>query len=248
MNILEGRVAIVTGASSGIGQAIAISFAKEGATVVIADIASATETLEKIERIGGRAFALECDVSSEASIAKMVDAVEARCSGIDILVNNAGIYPFCPVEAMNMDLWERVIATNATGVFLCSKASIAPMKRRGRGKIINLASGTFFIGLPNAGAYAASKGAVIGFSRVLARELGADNIQVNVITPALVKTPGVINGGMTDEFIEPIIAQQCVKRMATVDDIAGAALFLASDASNFMSGQIVNVDGGIVMH
>jgi 3-oxoacyl-[acyl-carrier protein] reductase len=248
MKTLEGRVAIVTGAAAGIGQAIAIKFAKAGAAVAIADIAGASETVEKIKALGGRAIAVECDIASPESIQELLRTVDETYGGIDILVNNAGIYPFAPVEAMAPELWDRVFSVNAKGVFLCSKAAITPMKKRGRGKIINLASGIFFIGLPNAGAYAASKGAVIGFSRVLARELGSDNIQVNVITPGLVKTQGVVNAGLTDEFIDPLVAQQCIKRRETVDDVAGVALFLASDASNFMTGQIVNVDGGVVMH
>ena len=247
-HLLQGRVAIVTGSASGIGQQIAVAYAQSGASVVVADIADGAQTVEMIRGSGGKAQAIVCDISLEADTAKLIAFAESAFGGLDILVNNAGIFPFAPVEATPLELWNRVFAVNATGTFLTSKAALPALRRRGGGKIINVSSGTFFVGIPAAGAYVASKGAVIGFSRVLAREVGAENIQVNVITPGLIRTQGVIDAGMTEEFFGMFRAQQSIPRTGAPDDLAGAALFLASSLSNFITGQIVNVDGGLVAH
>jgi 3-oxoacyl-[acyl-carrier protein] reductase len=247
--VLSGRVAIVTGAASGIGQSIAAAFARVGASVVVADVADSKETLALIGDAGGRASAIACDISVEADVARMVEHAEKTYGGLDILVNNAAIFPLAPAEQTTLEVFSRVMAVNAAGTFLCCKAAIPAMRRRGRGKIINISSGTFFEGFPTGAAYVASKGAVIGLSRVLARELGSANIQVNVITPGLIRTKGAVGNGMTDEAFQFVVTtRQSVGRVGLPGDFDGVAVFLASDMSNFMTGQILNNDGGVHAH
>lgn len=243
--LLTDKVAIVTGARSGIGRAIAMAFAAAGASVVAADISDASDIVLEMQTAGAEALAVHCDISDPASVQLMIERTLDRFGGMDVLVNNAGIFPFSPVETLSVADWDRVFAVNARGTFLCSKAVIPIMRQRGAGKIINIGSSTFFQGLANSAAYVASKGAVIGFTRALARELGAHNIQVNTLTPGLTRTDGVVGAGVTDEFFAHFAALQCLPRTETPRDIVGAAVFLASSGSDFMTGQIVNVDGGL---
>lgn len=245
---LTNRVAVVTGAASGIGQEVALAFAMAGAKVAILDLQDAANTVQKIENIGGIAAYFKCDVSDRQSVSEAVELVENTFSAIHILVNNAGIFPFVPIEVLEEDGWDQVMNINAKSIFLLCKAAYPHMKSAGFGKIINVSSGVFMAGLAGAGAYAASKGAVIGLSRVLAREWGANNIQVNVITPGVIKTDGVVKSGLGDEFFNMFVAQQAVPRVGVPADLAGTALLLASQESDFISGQIFNVDGGFIMH
>ena len=247
MKEFEGKIALVTGAASGIGQAIAIEYARRGASVILADRDQADETVALIDAAGGTSVALSCDISSQEDVRRLAREVTDRFGKLDILVNNAGIYAFAPLEQATLEVWDRVFATNVRGAFICVQEFLGLMKKADGGKIINIASGVFYLGLPYLTAYVASKGALIGMSRSLASELSEFNIQVNVITPGIVETKGVAEAGVGDEFIEAFVQRQCIKRLEQPSDLVGAAVFLASGSSDFMTGQILNVDGGLVM-
>jgi 3-oxoacyl-[acyl-carrier protein] reductase len=247
--VLHDKIAIVTGGASGIGQAICRGYARAGArAVVIADVAPADQTATMVQEAGSEAFVVQCDVSSEESVAELVGRTLLRFSQIDVLVNNAGIFPAGPIEEVSPATWDMVFAINARGTYLCTRSVLPAMKAARQGKIINIGSTIFFTGLPNQTAYAASKGAVIGFTRSLARELGHHNIHVNVITPGLVRTAGVAAIGVDSQFFASIASQQAFNRTGEPQDLVGAAVFLASAASDFITGQIINVDGGLFAH
>jgi NAD(P)-dependent dehydrogenase (short-subunit alcohol dehydrogenase family) len=250
VHALKSKVAIVTGAASGIGQAIAAEYARQGAKVAIVDILEATDTLKATVDAGAAGLGIVCDVSDAGSVVKMIATVQKEWGKVDVLVNNAALLPnpFQPVDELSIESWDRIFAVNIRGMFLCTRAVVPLMRAANRGKIINISSSTFFLGIPYASAYVASKGAVVGFSRALARELGISNIQVNVITPGLIPTtPGVMKSGLPAEAVLQVVAAQCLHRQQSTDDVLGAAVFLASGASDFVTGQIVNVDGGATM-
>lgn len=240
---LKGEVAIVTGAAAGIGQAFSVAMAAEGASLVLADLVNADETVAKIEAVGGKAIAIIADVTDEAAMTSMASVAIEAFGKIDILVNNAGIYPLKSIEDTDLDTWHRIIGINLTGTFLATRAVVPSMKQAGKGKIVNISSGTFFMGTPGASAYVATKGAVIGMARSLAAELGSDGIQVNCIAPGLTTTPGV-TGGIGNEMRDAIVTMQAVKRREVPEDMVGALLFLTSSDSDFMTGQVMLVDGG----
>ena len=241
---LKGEVAIVTGAAAGIGQAFSVAMAAEGASLVLADLVEADDTKAQIEAAGGTAISIIADVSDENAMNSMAGVATEAFGKIDILVNNAGIYPLAPIEETDLDLWNRIISVNLTGTFLATRAVVPSMKSAGKGKIINISSGTFYMGTPGASAYVATKGGVIGMARSLARELGDHGIQVNCIAPGLTTTPGV-NNSMADEMRDGIVAMQSVKRREVPEDMVGALLFLTSSDSDFMTGQVMLVDGGV---
>jgi len=245
---LTGRVAIVTGAGQGIGRAFAKALAASGAVAVIAEMneAKATAVAEEIAADGGRALAVACDVSDEASIARLIDTVTGKYGRIDILINNAGIFSTLemrPFEQIPLPEWEQVLRVNVTGPFLCARAVLPAMRRQKRGRIINIASGAVSLGRPNYLHYIASKAALIGMSRSMARELGGDNITVNSILPGATFTE-IERKTVTPEQKQRIVAMQCVARPETPDDLVGTALFLASDNAAFITGQSINLDGG----
>src|SRR5215469_1275708 len=190
MKRLENRIAIVTGAGQGIGRAIALAMAREGAALVIADLseANAGAVKREIERVGGKALALYTDISNEESVRGMIDATLNEYSRVDILVNNAGIFPTSPVETMQEEEWDRVIGTNLVGTFLCSKAVVPHLLTQRSGRIISLTSGRAFQGAKHGAHYAASKAGIIGFSKSLALELAPYGITVNVICPGITDT------------------------------------------------------------
>ena len=242
---LRDRVIIVTGGRLGIGQAFAKGLAAQGAAVVVADLEPATETVAAIERAGGRATSLLCDVGDEGQVAGVVEAVLDAYGRIDGLVNNAGIYPLGTLEQTSLELWERVQRVNVTGSFLCARAVLPTMRAQGSGKIVNISSGTFWMGAPGLAAYVASKGAVVGLTRALSKEVGAAGIQVNAIAPGLTETPGVA-GGIPDEMFDETVTLQAIARRERPEDMVGAVVFLMSADSDFMTGQVMAVDGGLV--
>lgn len=242
---LRDRVIIVTGGRLGIGQAFAKGLAAQGAAVVVADLEPATETVAAIERAGGRATSLLCDVGDEGQVAGVVEAVLDAYGRIDGLVNNAGIYPLGTLEQTSLELWERVQRVNVTGSFLCARAVLPTMRAQGSGKIVNISSGTFWMGAPGLAAYVASKGAVVGLTRALSKEVGAAGIQVNAIAPGLTETPGVA-GGIPDEMFDGTVTLQAIARRERPEDMVGAVVFLMSADSDFMTGQVMAVDGGLV--
>ena len=230
---LKDRVAIVTGGSTGIGFAIARRLSEEGAAVVIADIKGAAEAAAGLSGSNRQIAAAETDVASEDSVAQLISGTIDRLGRIDILVNNAAVsasLALTPFEKLTVAEWRHVLDVNAIGTFLCCRAVAPHMRAQKSGRIVNIASGTAFKGAPFLLHYVASKGAVISMTRSLARELGNDNITVNAVSPGYTLSEG--NLGNPD----------------FLDDLVGAVAFLASDDAAFMSGQILAVDGGSVMH
>jgi NAD(P)-dependent dehydrogenase (short-subunit alcohol dehydrogenase family) len=245
---LKGRVAIITGAGQGIGKVFASAFAACGAIPVIAEInaAKGDAVAKEIVDGGGQAFAVVTDVASADSIAAMIDAVERRFSRIDILINNAGIFSTLemrPFDQIPVEEWERVLRVNVTGPFLCSRAVLPAMRRAKWGRIVHMASGAVTMGRPNYLHYIASKGALTGMTGSMARELGADGITVNAILPGATFTE-IERKTVSPEQKVRIVAQQCIPRAETPDDLVGTALFLSSDSSAFLTGQCLTVDGG----
>jgi 3-oxoacyl-[acyl-carrier protein] reductase len=251
---LKDKVAIITGAAHGIGKAYARRFAEEGACVVIADIdASAGEgTARAIADSGGTAWARATDVRSPASIDALMRETVQKFGHIDVLVNNAAIYVTQklwkgPVEELAVEEWDRVMEVNLKGVFLCSKAVIPIMKRQRSGKIINIASGTFFSGSGNMPHYTTAKGGVVALTRVMARQLGEWGINVNCMTPGSTMSEENVSEDVLKRR-EGSIDKRAFRRIETPVDIVGTALFLASSDSDFITGQLLVVEGGGVMH
>lgn len=246
---ITGRVAIITGAGQGIGRAFAKSLAASGAIAVIAEMneAKANAVAAEIAAEGGKALSVTTDVADEASIARLIDTVTAKFGGIDILINNAGIFSTLemrPFDQIPVAEWERVLRVNLTGPFLCARAVLPAMRKAKRGRIINMASGAVRLGRPNYLHYIATKSALIGMSLSMARELGADGITVNAILPGATFTE-IERKTVTPAQKDKIVAMQCIQRAETPQDLIGTMLFLASDASEFLTGQSINLDGGV---
>ncbi len=248
---LKDRVAIVTGGGYGIGRAYSLGLADEGAKVVAADINfEAAETLAAdIEKRGGEALPLKTDVADQKSTTKMVEKTIQRFGKIDILVNNAALFAVLgtkPWDEIDVAEWDRVMAVNLRGLFLCSRAVVPYMKAQGKGKIINIASSLAYRGLVGRIHYVTSKAGVLGFTRALARELAGQNINVNSLAPGLTLSEGVISqrGQPTPERLAQVKAMRCVQKDIYPKDLVGTLLFLASDDSDFVCGQTIMVDGG----
>jgi NAD(P)-dependent dehydrogenase (short-subunit alcohol dehydrogenase family) len=245
---LTGRVAIVTGAGQGIGRVFAKAFALAGAIPVIAEHngARGKAVAKEIRDAGGKVLAVESDVAEPTSVERLIAVVEKELGRIDILVNNAGFFSTLemrPFEQIPLSEWEEMLRVNVTGQMLCARAVLPAMRRAQWGRIINMSSGAVTLGRPNYLHYIASKAALIGMTRSMAHELGKDGITVNAIMPGAVFTE-IERKTVTPEQKARIIAQQCVPRAEVPEDLVGIMLFLASEASAFLTGQALTVDGG----
>src|SRR6266436_3984502 len=244
---LSGRVAIITGGAVGLGRQMADALAEMGANLVLCARKKerCQQAAEELQRFGVKTLALACDVKDPASIWEVVDTTRAQFGRIDILINNAGVSWGAPVEEMTLEQWNKVIETNLTGTFLCSQAVGRVMIAQRRGKIINIASVAGLRGSPprfSAIGYSASKGGVIIFTKDLACKWGMHNIQVNAIAPGWFPTD--MSGKIIERNKEMLLTGIPAGRFGGPDDLKGAAVFLASDASNFVNGNILVVDGG----
>jgi NAD(P)-dependent dehydrogenase (short-subunit alcohol dehydrogenase family) len=249
---LDGKVALVTGAAQGIGASYAAALTAEGARVCISDVIDTAASVKAAIAAGGDAIGVHCDVTDSRSVAAMLEAAMTRWGRIDILVNNAGLFgnlSLKPLTEISSEEFDKVLSVNVRGSFECAKAVVPQMRKQGYGKIINVASGTVFKGVPMLLHYVTSKGAVVAMTRSLARELGDSGIRVNAIAPGLVMSESVMaNPSWKGAVVDNNVASRCIKREAQPDDVIGALVFLCAPESDFVTGQTIVVDGGSVMH
>jgi 3-oxoacyl-[acyl-carrier protein] reductase len=248
---LQDKVVIITGAARGLGRAYALSLAAEGAAVVVGDVRDCVETAAAVEEAGGRALPVKLDVTSFESCKAMVDRAAQKFGRIDGLVNNAALFANIKggrFDALPEEQWEQVMAVNVKGVWNCCKAAVPELRKAGGGSIVNISSLAAVYGLPYGLDYATSKAAVIGMTRSLARELGRDWIRVNAVGPSAVMTEGAKEyfGAKFDKAKEVIAQGQALQRNLETDDLVGTIVYLMSDASRFVTGQTLMVDGGTV--
>jgi 3-oxoacyl-[acyl-carrier protein] reductase len=247
---LDGEVALITGAARGLGRAIAIAMAAAGADVWINDLAEtpeAQDTLAAIRAHGRRTGMAVGSVADPDDVQRVVQSVEAEAGKIDILVNNAGISGESPVTDLPLADWNRMIAVNLTGVFLCTQAVLPGMLARQHGAIINIASRAAQLGVPRLAHYAASKGGVVAFTRSVAREVGTQGVRVNCIAPGPLRTDLLAERARDPVWAEAKLSAQVLKRFAEADEVAATAVFLASPASSLYIGQTLSPNGGGVM-
>ena len=245
---LKDKVVIVTGGAHGIGKAYCNSFANAGARVVVADIDKPGAEAAANE-IGAQALALQVDVSNENATKRMAAQTLERFGRVDVLINNAAVFSVVPmnrgrIETIDPEEWDKLMAVNLRGLFFCCRAVLPAMRAQKSGKIVNITSGTVFAGAPGRIHYVTSKAATIGFTRTLAREVGGDNINVNCLAPGNTLSEENPTEQMI-KFRESSVRLRALKRIQMPQDVVGAMLFLASPLSDFMTGQTVNVDGGI---
>jgi 3-oxoacyl-[acyl-carrier protein] reductase len=247
--LLESKVAIITGTATGIGEGTAHLFSEQGASVVLLDRDEIRNqaVANAISEKGGKAIAIALDLRDRSAINAAVKRATTEFGSIDVLVNNAGIYPRQSFLDMTVQQWDEMQDINLKSIFHLTQATLPQMISQRRGKIVNISSVTFHLGLANLTHYVASKGGVIGLTRALAREVGPQNIYVNCITPGAINVEAERNF-VSQEDIENFLVNQSIKRRLTPLDIARTALFLASELSDGLTGQSLNVDGGWIMH
>jgi len=247
MSELSGRIAIVTGSGKGIGHRIALELAARGATVVTNDVTGccADDTLEEIRQMGGDGLAITADVSDAAQVEDLVKTVLDTYGQIDILVNNAGTTRDNLIVRMDEDDWDLILRVNLKSAWLCSKAVIRPMMRKKYGRIVNISSASGIMGQAGQTNYSASKAGMLGMTRALAREVASRGITVNAVAPGFVQTALVEK--MPQDILEELTRLIPVGRTGQVEDVAYAVAFLASDRASYITGQVLSVDGGLVM-
>ncbi|MEW5321077.1 3-oxoacyl-[acyl-carrier-protein] reductase [Geobacillus thermoleovorans] len=246
--MLEGKIALVTGASRGIGRAVALELARQGANVAVnyaGSEAKANEVAEAIRSLGREAIAVQADVARAEDVERMVKTTIDHFGRLDILINNAGITRDNLLMRMKEEEWDAVINTNLKGVFLCTKAATRPMMKQRYGRIVNIASVVGVIGNPGQANYVAAKAGVIGLTKTAARELASRNITVNAVAPGFITTD--MTEALSPELKAEMLKQIPLARFGEPDDIARVVAFLASDAASYMTGQTLHVDGGMVM-
>jgi len=244
---LAGRIALVTGSGQGIGHCVALELARRGATVVTNDLTGccAEDTLAEIRALGGDGLAITADVSDAAQVESMVQAVVEKFGKVDILVNNAGTTRDNLIVRMAEDDWDLIQRVNLKSAWLCSKAVMRSMMRKKYGRIVNMSSASGLMGQVGQTNYSASKAGLIGLTKALAREVASRGITVNAVAPGFIKT--ALTDKMAPEAIEALTSYIPMGRTGTVDDVAYAVAFLASDQANYITGQVLSVDGGLVM-
>ena len=250
MNKLAGQAVIVTGGAKGIGRHYCMALADEGAQVMVADIVDGADLAREIVAKHGQGAAESTifDVSDEKAVKRLVSRTLERFGKIDVLVNNAALFATLPYTAMteiDAELWDKVMAVNVRGPFFMAKHVIPHMKALKRGKIINIGSGTARKGMPNLLHYVTSKGAITSMTRAMSRELGGDGICVNTLAPGLIMSDSVLESGThSEEIVNAVVQSRALKRDAFPEDLLGALVFLASKDSDFITGQVIAVDGG----
>ena len=245
---LEGRVAVVTGAAQGIGNAIAKGLAAEGARIVVADLNRAEEAAQEFD--GG--IGLTVDVADEAQVMRMAQEVVDRCGSIDILVNNAGLYASLqmrPFTEIPVDEWRQVMDVNVLSMFLTTRAVVPGMREQGGGRIVNISSGTPFRGVPFLLHYVTSKGAIVALTRALAKELGRDDVLVNCVAPGFTMSDGVREHPEVIEALRDVsVSSRTLQRDQEPEDVVGAVVFLCGPGATFVTGQTIVIDGGQYFH
>jgi 3-oxoacyl-[acyl-carrier protein] reductase len=245
---LEGKVAVVTGGAQGIGRAIALGLGREGAKIVVADLQAdkARNVADELHALGTEGYPAEVNVANESSVKRLASATFDRFGRVDILVNDAGVYLKSSVVEMSEELWDRTIDVNLGGNFFCSRAFIPSMRKQKSGRIISIASGIAHYGAKEFAPYAASKAAIIGFVKALAREVGTDGITVNAICPGAANT-AMPRTHRTEEELMARLRSNPLGHVLEPEDFVGPILFLASDAASYITGQAINVNCGSYM-
>jgi NAD(P)-dependent dehydrogenase (short-subunit alcohol dehydrogenase family) len=243
---MKGKTALVTGAASGIGRAIALAFANEGANVVVADIDpdGSRETVQQIQQAGGKSIFSQCDVSREDMVKATIEAVVKECGRIDCACNNAGVHNALPgtLADTERDLWDRIMAVNLTGVFLCMKYEIRQMVKQGAGVIVNIASLAGLVAEPGSPAYTASKHGVMGLTKAAALDCARDKIRINAVCPACIDTPMLASA--PEEVRQYLKTLHPVGRFGKPEEVAAAVMYLCSDLAGFITGTGIVLDGG----
>ena len=245
--MFEGKIAVVTGSARGIGQAIAFDLAAKGADIVVCDIKAEwlTETAEGVEKLGRKAYCYELDVTNAESAQKVVNEITSATGRIDILVNNAGITRDGLLMRMSEEDWDAVLTVNLKGTFVCTKAVSRIMMKQRSGSIINIASVVGLMGNAGQANYAASKGGVIAFTKSVAKELASRNIRANAVAPGFISSK--MTDALSDEVRQKMLDAIPLSSFGTPQDVANAVAFLASDQSSYITGQVISVNGGMVM-